>query len=59
MENDLQHQIAQFVLQAGEIVTRDGVGNLIGFLKCVGSDAAEILLEVPTDIRNPASAKPP
>jgi hypothetical protein len=47
MENDLQKQIAQLVLQTSQIVARDRIGNLIGFLERIGRDRAEILLEVP------------
>ena len=47
MENDLQQKIAQFVLQPGQIVASDGIGDLVGFLERIGSNGAEILLEVP------------
>ena len=47
VENDLQQQIAEFVLEPVEIAARDGVGHLIGFLERVGRDGGESLLEVP------------
>ena len=47
MENDLQKQIAQFVLQTSQVVAHDRIGNLIGFLERIGRDGAEILLKVP------------
>ena len=52
VENDLQKQIAQLVLQARKIIARDGVRNLIGFLKRIGSDRPEILLQVPRAARS-------
>ena len=47
VEDDLQQQIAEFVLQVVEIAARDGVGHLVGFLERVGRDRREVLLEVP------------
>ena len=47
VEDDLQQQIAELVLQVGEIVARDGVGDLVGFLERIGRDGPEILLQVP------------
>src|SRR6516165_6827975 len=44
---NLQEEIAQFVLQVRQIMTRDGVGDLISFLDRIGSDGREILLNIP------------
>ena len=52
MENDLQKKIAQFVLQAREVIARNGVRNLISFLKRIGSDRSEILLQIPRATRS-------
>ncbi len=43
----LQQEIAEFVLEIVEIIARDGVDHLIGFLDGVGRDRRKILLEVP------------
>src|SRR5262249_48333792 len=51
VKNHLQEQVAQFVLQARQIVARDSVGNLIGLLKRIGSYRPEILLQVPRATR--------
>jgi hypothetical protein len=59
MEHDLQQQIAKLVAQIVEIVTGDGIGDLIGLLERVRRDGREILLEVPPDIRSPACAPRP
>ncbi len=45
--DDLQQQVAQLVLEAGEVAARDGVGHLVGFLQRIGRDGAEGLFEVP------------
>ena len=47
MECDLQQQIAQLVFQAIQIITSNGVGNLIGFLECIRGDRSKGLLEIP------------
>ena len=47
VKHHLQQEIAQFVAQIVEIVTDDGVGDLVGFLERVGRDGREILLQVP------------
>ncbi len=47
MEHNLQQQVTEFVPEVLEIVARNGVGHLIGFLDGVGSDSREILFEIP------------
>ena len=59
VEHDLQQQIAQFFLEVGEIVARDRVGDLIGFLERVGRDGREILLQIPGAAGFRACAAPP
>ena len=45
--DDLQEQVAELVLQAVEILTRNRVSNLVSFLDGVGHDGREALLQVP------------
>ncbi len=45
--DDLQQQVAQFVLQVVHIAALDGVGYLVGFFDGVGRDGREGLLPVP------------
>ena len=45
--DDLQQEVAQLVLQGGQIVLLDGVRDLVGLLDGVGRDGREGLLEVP------------
>ena len=45
--DDLQQEIAELVLEVGEIAARDRVGDLVGLLDRVGRDRRERLLEVP------------
>ncbi len=47
VKDHLQQQIAEFVAEVGEVVARDGVGHLIGFLDRVGRNGRKGLLEVP------------
>ena len=47
MEDHLQQQVAQLLLQVGEVAALDGVGDLVGFLDRVGGDGGEGLLQVP------------
>ena len=47
IENDLKHQIAEFVLQFRHIPLRNRLCNLIGFFDGVRRDRIEILLEIP------------
>ena len=47
MERDLEQEVAELVLEVGEIAARDGVGHLVGFLERIGRDGPEGLLEVP------------
>ncbi len=47
MINHLEQEIAELVLQRVEIVARDRVGDLVGFLDGVGRDGREALLDVP------------
>ena len=47
MIDDLELEIAQFVLEVGHVVPADGVGNLIGFLDRVRRDRLERLDAVP------------
>ena len=37
VEHDLQQEVAKLILQPGQIVASDSVGDLIGFLKRVGA----------------------
>ena len=45
--DDLQQEVAELLAQVGEIAAGDGVGHFVGFLQRVGSDAGEVLLQVP------------
>ena len=45
--DDLQEEIAEFVLEPVEIAPRDSVCDLVSFLDCVGCDGGEALLHVP------------
>ena len=47
VEDHLEEEIAQFILEIGQIVTRDGIGDLIGLFERVRRDGREILLEIP------------
>ena len=47
VKDDLEQQVAEFVLEVVEIAAGDGVGDLVGFLERVGRDGSEGLLEVP------------
>ena len=47
VEDDLEQQVAELVLQVGEVAAGDGVGHLVGFLQRVGRDRREGLLQVP------------
>ena len=45
--DDLEQQVAQFVLQARPVLVLDGAGDLIGFLDRVRRDGLERLFAVP------------
>jgi len=45
--DDLEQQIAKLVSQRGEVVARDRVRDLVGFLDGVWRDRAEVLLDIP------------
>ena len=47
MEYDLQQEIAQFILQADQIIASNCVSDFVSFLKRIGSNSPEILLKVP------------
>lgn len=47
MENHLEQQIAELAAQVGEILARDRVGDLVGFLDRVRRDRLECLRDVP------------
>ena len=47
MVDDLQQKVAEFLAQVIGIAARYGIGHLVGFLDCVGSDGREILLDIP------------
>src|SRR5918997_5103684 len=47
MEDYLEQEISEFVLQVGQIASFDGVQDLVGFLKGVGSNGGEVLLQIP------------
>ena len=49
--NDLKQQVAKLVLQRLEIVARDRLGDLVGFLDRIGRDGREGLLGVPRTAR--------
>jgi hypothetical protein len=51
VEHHLQQQVAQLVLQIGQVVAVDRIGDFVGFLDGVRRDAGEILLTGPTDSR--------
>ena len=46
--DDLQQEIAELVLEVGEIAALDGVGDLVGFLDRVGRDGLETSARDPT-----------
>ena len=56
--DDLQQQIAELVLQVGEVAARDRVGDLVGLLDGVGRDRREGLLEVPGAAAAGRAARP-
>ena len=47
VKHDLQQQVAQLLLEIGQVAARNGVGDLIRFLERIGRDGREILLQVP------------
>jgi hypothetical protein len=47
VEHHLQQQVAEFLLQVGEVAALDRVGDLVGLLDGVGGDGGEGLLQVP------------
>jgi hypothetical protein len=47
MEHDLQQQVTKFVLQIGDVLARDRVGDLIGFLNRVWRDGGPALRAIP------------
>ena len=47
VEDDLQQQIAKFVLKVGKIVARNGIRDLVGFFERIGCDGREVLLQIP------------
>lgn len=47
----LKQEIAQFALQFRPVLTRDGIGDLIGFLDGVGRDSVKCLLDIPRTAR--------
>ena len=52
MVDDLEQEIAEFILEGGHVVTLDGIGDLVGFLDRERCDALEALLEVPRAARS-------
>ena len=59
MEHDLELQIAKLVAQRVDVVARDRVGDLIGFLDRVGRDRREGLHAVPFAAASPDRAGAP
>jgi hypothetical protein len=47
LKHNLEQQIAQFILEIWHIVSRDGVGDLVGFLDREGNDGFEGLFQIP------------
>jgi hypothetical protein len=47
VKDDLKQQIAEFLPQIAHIATGYRVGDLVGFLNCIRSDALEALLKIP------------
>ena len=47
VEDNLQQQIAEFLAQIVDVVALDGVDDFKRFLKRVGRDGFEILLQIP------------
>ena len=47
VKDDLEQQVAQLVLEGVEVVLRDGVGDLVGFLDGVRRDGRKILFAIP------------
>jgi hypothetical protein len=54
VKDHLEEEIAQFLLEVGQVVARDGVGDLIGLFERVRRDGRD-----PTDSRSWACATPP
>ena len=52
VEDDLEQEIAQFFLEIGEIVARDGVGDLVGFLDACTARWSRNSAPGPTDSRS-------
>ena len=57
--DDLQQEIAELILQRVEIVPRDGIGDLVGFLDSVWRDGREALLAIPRTVRSRDRASAP
>ena len=47
MKHDLEQQVAKLLLEIGHVGARDRVGDFIGFLDRIRSDAREILCDIP------------
>lgn len=47
VEHDLEQQVTKFVLQIGEIATRNCVGDLVGFFQRVRRDGRKTLRQIP------------
>ena len=47
MENDLEQQIAEFVLQRRHVAAGNRIGDLVGLLDCIRCDRCKILVPVP------------
>ena len=47
VEDNLEQQIAEFILEIGYVVARDRIDDFMGFLDRIGRDRREILREVP------------
>ncbi len=45
--DDLEQEVAQFLLEVGKIVARYGIGDFIGFFQCVWRDGRKILRQIP------------
>jgi len=47
MKNNLEQKISKLVFQIGHVTAGDGIGDLVGFLDGIGSNAGKILFDIP------------
>ena len=59
MKDDLQEEVAEFVLQVHQVVAGDRIGNLIGFLDRIRCNGGKVLFDIPRAAGYGACAAPP